>query len=75
MQKMQKLPEAPDRKRGSACTKREPSRQKKEACPLSAGTSRVTIPKSILLLVEGSMHLSLDDTLANLSTCSSRLFY
>ena len=29
MQKMQKLPEAPDRKRGDACVKKEPSRQKK----------------------------------------------
>ena len=70
---MQKLPEAPDRKRGSACTK-EPSQQKKEACALSTVTSRVTTPKSFLL-VEGAMHPSLDDVLANLSTSSSCLFY
>ena len=58
---MQKIPETPNRKRGSACT-------------LSAVTSEVTIPKYFLLLAEGAMRLSLDDTLANLSTSSSRLF-
>ena len=54
--------------------KKEPSRQKKEICALSAVTSGVTTPKFFLLLVEGAMSPSLDDALANLST-SSRLFY
>ena len=72
---MQKLPEAPDRKRSDACAKKEPSRQKKETRPLLAVTSRVTTPKSVLLLVEGAMRLSLDGVLANLSTSSSCLFY
>ena len=72
---MQKLPEAPDRKRDGACVKMEPSRQKKEALALSAVTSGVTTPKSFLLLVEGAMHPSLDDVLGNLSISSSRLFY
>ena len=65
---MQKLPEAPNRKKG-------PSRKKKETCSLSAMTSRVSTPKSFLLWVEGAMRPSLDDSLANLSTSSSRLFY
>ena len=57
---MQKLPEAPDRKRATHAQKkkekkREPSRQKKESLTLSAVTSRVTIHKFVLLLVEGAM--------------------
>ena len=47
----------------------------KEARSLSAVTSGVTTPKSILLLEEGTMHTSLDDPFTNLSTCSSRVFY
>ena len=70
---MQKLPEAPDKKRGDACVKKELSQQKKEACSLSAVISGVTTSKSFLLLVEGTMHLSLDDMLANLSTSSRHL--
>ena len=61
---MQKLPEAHDRKRGGACAKKEPTWQKKEARSLSAVTSGVTTPKSILVLVEGTMRPSLDDALA-----------
>ena len=61
---MQKLPEAPDRKKGGACTKKEPSKQKKEASPLSAVNSGVTTTKSFLLLIEGAMRPSLDDALA-----------
>ena len=72
---MQKLLEAPDRKRGDTRTKKEPSWQKKEAYSLSAMTSRVKTPKSFMLLVEGAMHPSLDDMLANLSFSSSHLFY
>ena len=61
---MQKAPEAPDRKRGDACSKeKELSRQKQESCPLSAVTSGVTTPKSFLLVVEGTMRPSLDDAL------------
>ena len=66
---MQKLPEVPDRKRDDACTKKDPSWQKKESCSLSAVNSGVTTPKSFLLLMEGTMCPSLDDVLANLSTC------
>ena len=58
---MQKLPEAPDRK--------------KESHSLSAVTSGVTTPKPFLLVVEGSMRPSLDNMLASLSTSSSCLFY
>ena len=72
---MQKLPEASDRKRGGTCAKKEPSRQKKEACSFLAVTSGVTTHKSFWLLVEGTMRPSLDDTLANLSSSSSCLFY
>ena len=72
---MQKLPEAPDRKRSGACAKKEPSQQKKEAHSLLAVTSGVTTSKSFLLQVEGTMSPSLDDVLANLSTSSSSLFY
>ena len=44
---MQKLPEAPDRKRERRMRKeKEPSRQKKESGSLSAVTSGVTTPKS-----------------------------
>ena len=49
MQKIQKLPEAPDKKKGGACAKKEPSWQKKDACSLSAMTSGVTTPKSFFL--------------------------
>ena len=72
---MQKLPEAPDRKKYGAYAKKEPSHKKKEAHALSAVSSRVTTHKSILLLVEGTMYLSFDDALANLSTSSCHLFY
>ena len=71
---MQKLPETPNRKRGGACAKKEPSCQKKETCSLSTVTSGVTTPESILLLVEGTMRPSLDDAVANLSTSSSSFF-
>ena len=54
---------------------KEPSQQKKESRALSAVTSGVTTPKSFLLVVEGAMRPSLVDTLTNLSTSSSRLFY
>ena len=72
---MQKLSEAPDKKRGGRCAKKGPSRQKKEAHSLSAVISEMTTSKFILLLVEGTMCLSPDDALANLSTSSSCLFY
>ena len=72
---MQKHTEVPDRKRGDACKKKEPSRQKKEICSLSAVTNGVTTPKSFLLLMEGTMRPALDDGLAHFFTCSSRLFY
>ena len=50
---MQKLPEAPDEKRGGACAKKEePSRQKKETRSLSAVTVEVTTLKSFLLMLE-----------------------
>ena len=68
---MQKLPVAHYRKRGGACSKKKLSQQKKEARAISA----VTTPKSFLLLVEGTMYPSLDDTVANLSTSNNRLFY
>ena len=42
---------------------KEPSRQKKEFCPLSAVTSRVTRPKSFLLVLEDAMCPSLDNAL------------
>ena len=73
---MQKLPETPDRQRGwHMCKKKEPSEQKEESCLLSAVTSRVTIPKPFLLVVEGTMRVSLYDALANPSTSSSCLLY
>ena len=72
---MQKLTEAPERKGSDAYAKKEPSRQKKEARALSAVPSEVTTSKYFLLLVEGTLCPSLDDTLANLSMSSSRLFY
>ena len=65
---MQKLPEASDKKRGGTCAK-------KEARSLLTATSGVTTPKSILLLVEGTIRPSLDDALANLFTSSSSFFY
>ena len=70
---MRKLPEAHDKKRGHSYVKRELTRQRKETRSLSAVSSEVTTP--FLLLVEGTMRPSLNDALANLSTCSSRLFY
>ena len=72
---MQKLSEAPDRKKSDARAKKEPSGQNKEACFLSVVTSGVTTPKSFLLLVEGAMRPFLDDVLTNHSSSSSRLFY
>ena len=53
---------------------KELSQQKKGSRSLSAGTSGVTTPKAFLLLVEGAMRPSLDDTLGNLSTSSSHIF-
>ena len=70
---MQKLPEAPDKKKERHMRKKEPSHQKKETRSLSAMTSRVTTPKSFLPVVEGTVRLSLDDRFANLSTSSSHL--
>ena len=72
---MQKLPEAPDRKRGGASAKKEPSWQKKEPRSLSAVTNTVKTPKSLLLLMEGTVRPSLDDALANFSTSSCCFFY
>ena len=71
---MEKLPEKLDRRRGDACTEKEPSRQKKETHFLSAVTSEMTTLKSFLLLVGGPMHPSLGVTLVNLSTRTSCLF-
>ena len=57
---MQKLSEAPDRKRSDACTKKRNRLNKRNnLVSLSAVTSGVTIPKSFLLVVEGAMHPSL----------------
>ena len=72
---MQKLPESPYRKKASGCSKKEPSRQKKEPHSLSAVTNGVTTPKYFLLQEEGTMHPSLDDALTNLSTSDNCLFY
>ena len=73
---MQKLPEVPDKKRGDACAKKKNHPvKKKESRSLSAVTSGVATPKSFLLVGEGAMRPSLDDALANLSLCNSRLFY
>ena len=72
---MQTLPEAPTGKEAAHAQRRNPLGKKKEACSLLAATSGMKIPKSILLLVESTMHPSLDDALANFSTSSSRLFY
>ena len=73
---MQKLPQAPARKRGGACAKkRNLPDKRKNLIPLSAVTSGVTTPKYFLLVVEGAMRSSLDDALANISTSSNRLFY
>ena len=70
---MQKLPETSDGKRGDACAKkRDRPDKKEESHSLSAVTSGVTKPCS---LVEDAMRLSLDDALANPSTGSSRLFH
>ena len=71
---MQKLPW--QEKGQCMCKKRNLlGKGKKEAHSLSAVTRRVTTPKSFSLLVEGTMHLSLDNVLANLFTSSSRHFY
>ena len=64
---MQKLPEFPGRKRGDACTKKEPSRSKKETRSLSAVTGEVTTLKSFLLLVGGPTRPSLGGALAIVS--------
>ena len=72
---MNKLPEAPNRKRGDACAKKEPSWQKKETRSLSAVTGEMTTLKSFLLLVGGPTRPSLGSVLVNLSTSTSRLFY
>ena len=73
---MQKLPEAPDRKRGDAYAKKRNRPDKtKESRSLSAVTSGMTTLKSFLLVVEGAMRPSLDDAWANLFTSSSCLFY
>ena len=55
--------------------RQELSRQKKETRSFSAGIGGVTIPKSFLLLVDGTMRPSLDEALVNISTSSSRLFH
>ena len=51
---MQKLPEAPDRKKGGAYSKEGTfSAKERSLFSLSAVTSEVTTPKSFLLQVEG----------------------
>ena len=51
---MQKLPEASDKNRGDACTKkRGPSHQKEKSHSLSAATSGVPTPRSFLLTGRG----------------------
>ena len=61
-------------KKGGACAKKEPSRQKKETRSLSAVTSGVTAPKYFLLPVEDTTRPSLDASLATLFTSSSCIF-
>ena len=72
---MQKLPEAPNMKRGDACAKKKKklSGQKNENRSFSAVTGEVTTLK-IFLLVKGAMCLSLGGKLVNISTHSSHLF-
>ena len=73
---MQKLSEAPDRKRGDPCTKKRNCLSKnKETHSLSAVTSEVKTLKSFLLLAEGLLCPFLCSTLVNLSTNSSHLCY
>ena len=72
---MQKLPEAPDRKKGDVYAKKEPSRQKKESLSLLAVTSEATTLKSFLLLEKGPTCLCLYGTLVNISISSNRFFY
>ena len=71
---MQKFLEVSDRKRGEVWAKKKNCPGKRKNLALSAVTSEVTTPKSFLLVVEGAMHPSLDNALANLSTSSSHLF-
>ena len=56
---MQKLLEAPDRKRGDACSKKKPSRQKQETCSLSIVTGEVTTLKTFLAASERPQHVHL----------------
>ena len=74
MQKNAETPRSPSLEKGR-CKRRNPLGKRKKPVHLSAVTSGVTTPKPFLLLVEGAIRPSLDDTLANLSTSSSHLFY
>ena len=71
---MLKLPDAPIKKRGDACTKKRNRPDKRKNLVLFQQWP-AELQQSFLLLVEGATHPSLDDALANLSTSSSRLFY
>ena len=59
---MQKLPEASNRKRGDACTKRNPLGQRKKPVLFQEWSA-----KSFLLLVGGPIRPSLGGAMANLS--------
>ena len=67
---MQKLSETPDRT--THAQEKEPSRQKKETCSLSAVTGEVSTVKSFLLLVEGPTCPFLCCTLFNFSTSRNK---
>ena len=54
---MQTLSDASDKKGGDAFVKKDPSRQKKEACSLSEVTGEVTTLK-IFLVAGGRSHAS-----------------
>ena len=73
---MQKLPEAPDWKRGDAYVKKcNCLGKRKKPFSLSAETGELTILKSFLLLVEDPTCPSLVCTQVNLPTSTNHLFY
>ena len=68
-------PRSPWQEKGWRMRKEETLSAKERSPFYFSSDQRSDKPKYFLLLAEGTMRPSLDDTLANLSTCSSRLFY
>ena len=72
---IQKLPEAPNKKRGDASAKKRNRPDKRKNLVLFQQWPSEWHHLNLMPVAEGATRPSLDDTLANLFTSRSRLFY